>query len=60
LEQGTPDQIRAEVRKIMSQAKAGGGFVLTSTASPINIPLSPHTEQNYKVLINTALELGRY
>jgi uroporphyrinogen-III decarboxylase len=60
LEQGTPNQIRAEVGKIMSQAKAGGGFVLTSTASPINIPLSPQTEENYKVLINTALELGKY
>ncbi len=60
LEQGTPEEIRAEVRRIMSQAKAGGGFVLTSTASPINIPLSPKTEENYKVLINTALELGRY
>ncbi len=60
LEQGTPEEIRAEVRRIMDQAKAGGGFVLTSTASPINIPLSPQTEENYKVLINTALELGRY
>jgi uroporphyrinogen-III decarboxylase len=60
LEQGTSEQIRAEVRKIMSQAKAGGGFVLTSTASPINIPLSPKTEENYRVLIETGLELGRY
>jgi len=60
LEQGTPDQIRAEVRRVMDQAKTGGGFVLTSTASPINIPLSSKTEENYKVLIDTALELGSY
>jgi len=60
LEQGTPEQIRAEVRRIMNQAKAGGGFVLTSTASPINIPLLPKTEENYRVLINTGLELGGY
>ena len=51
LEQGTPGQVRAEVRKIMSQAKAGGGFVLMPTAGPINVPLAPKTEANYKAFI---------
>ena len=60
LEQGTPEQVQAEVRRIMDQAKAGGGFVLTSTASPINVPLAPQTEENYRVLIETGLKSGRY
>src|SRR5512137_162040 len=60
LEQGTPDQVRAEVRKIMTQAKEGGGFVLVPTAGPINIPLSPKTEANYKAFIDAGLEFGRY
>ncbi len=60
LEQGTPAQVRAEVRKIMDQAKDGGGFVLIPTAGPINVPLSPRTEANYKALIDAGLEFGRY
>lgn len=60
LEEGTPSQVRAEVRKIMSQAKAGGGFVLMPTASPINVPLSPKSEANYKAFIDAGLEFGRY
>lgn len=60
LEQGTPEQVRAEVRRIMDQAKTGGGFVVLPTAAPINVPLSPRTEENYKAFINAALELGRY
>ena len=60
LEQGTPDQVRAEVRKIMTQAKAGGGFVLIPTAGPINVPLAPKTEANYRAFIDAGLEFGRY
>ena len=60
LEQGTPDEVRAEVRRIMSQAKEGGGFVLMPTAAPINLPLSPATETNYRVFIETGLEFGKY
>lgn len=60
LEQGTPEQVRAEVRCVMDRAKSGGGFVLTTTASPINIPLSPRTEENYRALIETGLEIGQY
>ena len=60
LEEGTPEQVRAEVRKALNQAKAGGGFVLTPTAAPINLPLSAKTEANYKVFIGTGLEFGGY
>ncbi len=60
LEQATPAQVRAEVRKIMDQAKAGGGFVLMPTAAPISLPLSPNTEANYKAFIDAGLEFGAY
>ena len=60
LEQATPAQVRAEVRKIMDEAKAGGGFVLMPTAAPINLPLSAKTEANYKAFIDAGLEFGGY
>ena len=60
LENGTPEQVRAEVRRVMDQAKAGGGFVLMPTAAPINLPLAPRTEENYEEMINAGLEFGRY
>ena len=50
----------AEVRKIMDQAKDGGGFLLIPTAGPINVPLSPKTEANYRAFIDAGLEFGRY
>ncbi len=60
LEQATPAQVHAEVRKIMDQAKAGGGFILMPTAAPINLPLSAKTEANYKAFIDAGLEFGGY
>ena len=60
LEHGTPGQVDAEVRKIMAQAKAGGGLILMPTAAPINIPLSPQTEANYRAFIDAGLEYGQY
>lgn len=60
LENGTPDEVRKEVIKCMERAKDGGRYVIMPTASPINIPLSPKTEENYKVFIDTALEYGKY
>ena len=60
LEHSTPGEIRTEVRKIMSQAKDGGGFVLMPTAAPINLPLSPTTETNYRAFIEAGLEFGSY
>lgn len=60
LENGTPDEVKKEVIKCMESAKDGGRYVIMPTASPINIPLSPKTEENYKVFIDTALEYGGY
>jgi uroporphyrinogen-III decarboxylase len=60
LEQATPGQVRAEVEKIMAQAKDGGGFVLMPTAAPINLPLAPRTEANYKAFIDAGHEFGEY
>jgi uroporphyrinogen-III decarboxylase len=60
LERGTPEQIRAEVEKIMRQAKAGGGFILMPTAAPIHLPLDPTIEMNYRAFIDAGRELGEY
>ncbi len=60
LENGTAEEVRVEVRKIMVQAKEGGGFVLMPTAAPINLPLSPVTEANYRIFVETGLEFGQY
>lgn len=60
LEHSTPELVRQEVKLCMDSAKQGGGYVIMPTASPINLPLSKISEENYKVFINTALELGGY
>jgi hypothetical protein len=44
----------------MAVAKRGGGFVIIPTASPINSPLSPRTEENYMEFIEASLEFGGY
>jgi hypothetical protein len=48
------------VRDTMAQGKPGGRFVIMPTAAPINIPLRPQTEENYRRFIETALEVGAY
>lgn len=60
LEQETPAEIRQRVREIMAAGKAGGGFVLMPTAAPINVPLSPRTEENYLAFIAAGHEFGMY
>ena len=60
LEQGTPEQIDNAVREQMDAAKAGGGYVLMPTASPINEPLSPVTERNYLAWIEAGHKYGGY
>ena len=60
LEHGTREQVRQEIRKVMEQAKADGGFVLVPTAGPINIPLSAKTAANYMAMIDAGLEFGVY
>lgn len=60
LEHATREQVRETVMQCMRQAKDGYGYVIMPTASPINIPLSAKTEDNYKTFIETALEYGAY
>jgi uroporphyrinogen decarboxylase len=60
LEQGTPEQVREEVRRIMEKAKPDGGFILLPTASPVNSPLSSQTEANIMAFIDAGLEFGQY
>lgn len=60
LENKSQDEVREAVRKCMYQAKEGGNFIIMPTASPINIPLSKKTEENYFTFIETSLEYGKY
>ncbi len=60
LEHETPAEIDARVKVMMDEAKEGGGFVLMPTAAPINIPLSPKTEQNYFAYFDAGEKYGRY
>ncbi len=52
--------VRDHVRQCMTQAKAGGGYVLVPCAAPINADLSSRTESNYMTMIEAALEFGVY
>ncbi|GHU34832.1 hypothetical protein FACS1894105_02370 [Clostridia bacterium] len=60
LENGTEKEVSDYVRKCMYDAKEGGRYIIMPTAAPINIPLSPKTEANYRAYINAALEFGQY
>ena len=60
LESGTPDEVEAKVRQCLSEAMAGGGYVIMPTASPISTPLSKKTETNYLRFFETALKYGQY
>lgn len=54
------DQIEGLVRKAMEAAAPGGRFVLTPTASPINVPLADQTKRNFIRYIEAGLEYGSY
>ncbi|MFO7636416.1 MAG: uroporphyrinogen decarboxylase family protein [Clostridia bacterium] len=60
LEHASGDRIRELVKKAMEDAKGTTGYIFTTTAAPINTPLSPHTEDNYHHMIEAALEYGKY
>jgi len=60
LEHGNIFEIREEVKRCMEAAKQGGGYIIMPTASPINTPLSPKTEENYYAYMEAALEYGAY
>jgi hypothetical protein len=54
------EEMRQVVRQTIEAGKPGGGFVIMPTAAPINADLSPITERNYRIFIETALEFGAY
>lgn len=58
--QSTPERIDQLVKEAMDSAKDGSGFVFMPTASPINIPLSSRTQENYFQMIESAYRYGRY
>ncbi len=60
LENAEPACIDRLIRDLIETGKTGGRFVIMPTAAPINIPLSPRTEENYIRFIETALECGKY
>ena len=60
LERASRAEVRETVRQCMEDAKEGGGYVIMPTAAPIDAALSPKTEENYRVFIDTALEYGKY
>ena len=60
LEVSPPDRIKQIVRETVLTGKPGGGFILLPTATPINIPLSPKCEENFIVMLDTAMEYGKY
>lgn len=54
------NQMKEVVRKCVEEGKPGGNFVALPTATPLNVPLSPRTEENFKIFVDTVLELGVY
>lgn len=60
LERSDGDEVRRETERMMRAGKPGGRFVLMPTAAPINVPLNPHTEENYRIFIDTALSMADY
>lgn len=60
LEHGSREEVEQAVHMCMQEAKANGRYVIMPTASPINIPLSEKTFENYCTFINSALKYGMY
>ncbi len=52
---GTPQQVRAEVIRVMDILKPGGGYVCTPDQGIPGVP-----QENYDALWQTAREVGRY
>ncbi|MFA6133186.1 MAG: uroporphyrinogen decarboxylase family protein [Phycisphaerae bacterium] len=60
IESASEEFVADLTRRTLAEGKDGGRFVIMPTAAPIDVPLSPQTERNYRVFIETALEAGRY
>lgn len=55
-----PDKMRQVMVQLMQEGKPGGNFVVLPTATPLDATLSPRTEENFRIMIDTALEMGVY
>lgn len=53
-------EMRETVKQCVLDGKPGGNFVLLPTATPLNVPLSKRTEENFEIMLDTALEYGAY
>ena len=60
LENSSPERVRAIVKSSIEAAKGTTGYMVMSTAAPINTPLSKKTLQNYVAMIDATLEFGKY
>ncbi|MFA6472761.1 MAG: uroporphyrinogen decarboxylase family protein, partial [Candidatus Latescibacterota bacterium] len=50
-----PEEVAAEVRRIMEIGTPGGRFVLMPTATPITVPLAAQVEENLHAYLETGL-----
>jgi hypothetical protein len=60
IEYASPEEMEKLVLQCIRQGKRDGCFVIMPTATPINIPLSPVSERNIAIMIDTALKHGVY
>ncbi|HUU43383.1 MAG TPA: uroporphyrinogen decarboxylase family protein [Planctomycetota bacterium] len=60
LQMATPERIRELTRQIIEDAAAGGGLILSPTASPYWPRLTDTVRDNYVAFIQTGREFGGY
>lgn len=60
LEQLPADRMREKVKRCVEEGKSGCNFVVLPTATPLNAQISSRTEENFRIMIDTVLEYGRY
>ena len=60
LEYSNRERIDFLVKSAINDAGEGSGFVLMPSSAPMNVPLSPKTEENYMQLFESAYKYGRY
>jgi len=60
LERLSAADMREKMVRLIEEGKPGGNFVVLPTATPLNVPLSPRTEENFRIMVDTVLELGSY
>ncbi len=53
-------RMREIVKRCVEEGKPGGNFVALPTATPLNVPLSKRTEENFHIFVDTVLEYGKY